>query len=192
MRLFLAIHLSDPAIEHLRKVQSLLRPIAPDMNFTRDVNLHLTVKFLGEVAPDRLDGIRKAISTVAEGGELKLAATGFVAFPPTGNANVIAARIGGESADQLGLLASALDRALRSHGVEPEQRRFNPHVTLARAGRAAINIGLRVRMEQTVKKLWPGPTFAARYLHLMESELSQTGPKYRAVSQFDLFGENSV
>jgi RNA 2',3'-cyclic 3'-phosphodiesterase len=192
MRLFLAIHLSDAAIDHLRKVQAVLRPIAPDANFTRDVNLHLTLRFLGETAEDRLGRLRDAVRAVCEGGALTLRATALVFFPPAGGTRIVGARMGGESADQLMLVQSALERAVRTLGYEPEQRRYTPHVTLARAARAPFPPPAVSKMSAAAAKLWPGPEFAARKIALMESELSSTGSKYRAVSDFDLFGENSV
>lgn len=193
MRLFLAIHPSDAAVDHLRKVQAALRPIAPEASFTRDVNLHLTLRFFGETPADRLDRLRESIrTTVAGGGALRLAATQLLFFPPSGGARVVAARVGGGSSDQLLLLQSALERATRSLGFPPEEKRFTPHITLARAdgrgGGRPLAQPVVTKMFPAVQKYWPGPEFEVRHLTLMESELSSGGSRYRHLSQFDLFG----
>lgn len=192
MRLFLAIHLSDVAIDHLRKVQAVIRPIVPDATYTRDVNLHLTLRFLGETPPDRLDRIRDAVRAVCEGGALTLACTAMVYFPPSGGTRVVGARVAGESADQLMLLQSAIERSVRAIGFAAEERRYTPHVTLARAGRAPLPPAVVSRITPAAARYWPGPAFVARKVALMDSELSPAGSKYRTISEFDLFGENSV
>lgn len=192
MRLFLAIYPSDAAVDHLRKVQAVLRPIAPEANFTRDVNLHLTLQFFGETSPEQLERLRETLrTTLAGGGDLNLAATQLVLFPPSGGARVVAARVGGESTDQLLLVQSAVERAARSMGFRPEEKRFTPHITLARADGARgrpLPPAVVSRMFPAAQRFWPGPTFQVRQVSLMESEPAPGGARYRRLSQFDLFG----
>mgnify|MGYP001218840717 CR=1 FL=1 len=192
MRLFLAIHLTDAAIDHLRKVQAMVRPIVPDANFTRDVNLHVTLRFLGETPADRLDRVRDAVRAVCDGGALALQATQMVFFPPAGGARVVGARVGGGSVDQLLLLQSAIERAVRGLGFPAEDHRYVPHITLARTARAPLPPPVVSRITTATARHWPGPVTTARSVVLMESELSQAGPRYRSVTEFSLFGENSV
>jgi 2'-5' RNA ligase len=117
-----------------------------------------------------------------------LRSTALVFFPPAGGTRIVGARSGGESVDQLTLLQSAIERAVRTLGYEPEQRRYTPHVTLARAARSPFPPPAVSKMSAAAAKLWPGPEFQVRAVALMESELSSSGPRYRAVSEFDLYG----
>jgi 2'-5' RNA ligase len=189
MRLFVAIHLPDTAVEHLRRVQSVLRPIVPDAAFTRDVNLHLTLRFLGEVADARLDAVRDAIrAACAGGGGLSLRTTQLVLLPPSGGTRVVGARVAGDSVDQLMLLQAALERGLRAAGLPAEERRYLPHVTLARAVRQPLPPSVVARLAPAAQKLWPGPSFEARNITLIQSEPSPAGSRYRDLTNFDLFG----
>lgn len=190
MRLFLAIHLSDAAIEHLRRVQAHCRSIAPDGNFTRDVNLHLTVRFLGETKQERLDPLKKILRRTISGGPLRLAASRLLSFPPNAPARILGAHVGGEMGQQLILLQASIERAVRSAGFAPDEKQYHPHVTLARPDRP-IPLPAYRKMEQLTAKSWPGPTFDVRHIHLMESEPSPAGSKYRQIAEFDLYGENS-
>lgn len=187
MRLFLAIHLSDSAIDHLRTVQARLRSVAPDLTYTRDVNLHLTVRFLGEVKEDKLDALKETIRRTAEAGlPMKLACNKLISFPWQKPANVIAAQVGGEAADQLVLTQSALERAIRSF-AQPENQKYTPHVTLARPAKP-LPLPIVQRMINETQRSWPGPVFEARRIHLVESQPSPAGSKYRSIADFDLFG----
>jgi len=142
MRLFIAINLPDPAIEHLRRVQAHCRSFAPDANYTRDVNLHLTLRFLGETPEDKLEKLKDSLRKTCDGGPLRIAASQIVSFPPRAPARVIGAYM--------------VDK-----------------------------------IERATVRIWPGPTFEARRVYLMQSDPTAAGSKYRMVADFDLYGENS-
>lgn len=189
MRLFIAIDLPDAAIEHLRRVQAHCRSFAPDANYTRDVNLHLTLRFLGETPQDKLEKLKDSIRKTVDGGPLRLAASQVVTFPQRAPAKVLAAYIGGPTSEQLTLLQSAIDRAVRSLGFKADEAKFTPHVTLARLDHP-LPLPLVDKIERATVKSWPGPTFEARRVYLMHSDPAATGSKYRTVADFDLYGEN--
>ncbi len=190
MRLFIAINLPDPAIEHLRRVQAHCRSFAPDANYTRDVNLHLTLRFLGETPEDKLEKLKDSLRKTCDGGPLRIAASQIVSFPPRAPARVIGAYIGGPSSEQLTLLQSAIDRAVRSLGFKAGESGFTPHVTLAQLDRP-LPWPMVDKIERATVRIWPGPTFEARRVYLMQSDPTAAGSKYRMVADFDLYGENS-
>ncbi len=188
MRLFLAIQLPDAAIEHLRRVQAHCRSFAPDAAYPRDVNLHLTVRFLGETPEEKLEKLKEMLRKTISGGSIRLAASRLVTFPERAPARVLAAGVGGPNSEQLALFYASIERAVRGLGFPAEQKKFTPHVTLARLDRPlplpAIN-----QIERATLKSWPGPIFEVRRVYLMQSEPSAGGSKYRTVADFDLFGE---
>lgn len=189
MRLFIAFHLPDPAIEHLRRVQAHCRSFAPDAQYTRDVNLHLTLRFLGETPEDKLEKLKDSLRKTISGGSLRLAATRLVAFPDRGPARVLGAYIGGPTSEQLGLLFAAVDRAVRSLGFKADEHKYTPHVTLAHLERP-LPTPVLPQIQKATMKSWPGPTFEARRVFLMQSEPTPTGSRYRDIADFDLFGED--
>ncbi|HWR55494.1 MAG TPA: RNA 2',3'-cyclic phosphodiesterase [Negativicutes bacterium] len=127
MRLFLAISFDARTKEHILAVQRRLQA-AGRGNFPRPENLHLTLAFLGELAPQQEPAIREAMDSVSVPA-MRLA------FDRTG-------RFRREDGDLwwLGLapnsalttLQKELSDSLRSRGFILESRRFSPHITLAR------------------------------------------------------------
>ncbi len=65
MRLFVAVHLADDVRGRLAAVQNRLRPAQADVSWVKPANLHITLKFLGETEPKRLDEMRSALTEAA-------------------------------------------------------------------------------------------------------------------------------
>jgi 2'-5' RNA ligase len=131
MRLFAAIPVEG---EVRRTLQPLLaRWAATDwpVKWAPPDALHLTVKFLGEVAPDRLPGIVTALGDATLGTPaLPLVLRELGAFPTLDRPRVLWAGLDGEAA--LELLADRVERACAALGFAVEGRPFRPHVTLGR------------------------------------------------------------
>jgi 2'-5' RNA ligase len=96
-------------------------------SFTLPENLHITLKFLGEVSPSRLPGLRDAIAEAC-GSAFTLECLGMFMM---GKDGIVSARVGGDL-DALSSLAARLEDALEKRGFERETRPFRPHITLAR------------------------------------------------------------
>ncbi len=65
MRLFVAVHLPDDVRERLGRIQDRLRLAQADVSWVKPANLHITLKFLGETEPKRLDRVQAALAEVA-------------------------------------------------------------------------------------------------------------------------------
>ena len=127
MRLFIAIGLPQRVREGLLRDNSLIRSRCSRGSFTREENLHLTLVFLGETEPERLDAVKEAMDAVSS--------------PPlsltVGDAGMFSSRDGSvlwRSLDGPGLsaLQRALSEELEARGFPQEKRRFTPHLTIAR------------------------------------------------------------
>ena len=96
-------------------------------------NFHLTLRFIGEVPPDRAEDIDMALAALrGKGFALTLAGVGT--FSKSGRANAL--WVGVERNPALEHLQGKIETALRRVGLEQERRRFQPHVTLARLDNA--------------------------------------------------------
>ena len=172
MRLFIAVNFSPETLSALLAARERLRELCAGRgSFTQDTNLHLTLAFLGEVEPGRAKPAVEAMEA-AEGRALTLTIDRAGRFK----------RDGGDiwwagSADNPALAAyqRRLTRELRERGFELENRRFTPHVTLAR--RITARLGEDVRLiDRPVTERIDGAS-------LMLSELGHGAPKYTELAR---------
>ena len=100
-------------------------------NFTNIDNLHITLKFLGEVPFSQLEGLHEAMDDL-KASPFILSCTGVQIFNKSG---IISAKVSGEI-EKLQALQSALETALERIGYAKESRPFRPHITLVRQFKA--------------------------------------------------------
>lgn len=185
MRLFVAIELPREVRGRLEALLEELRPMPLRVGWVRPEGVHLTLKFLGEVAPGRLDRVTEALhATETDLAPLRLAAGGVGTFPERGVPRVLWAGVTGEIG-QLMTLQKAIDRTLERIGFAPESRAFHPHLTLGRvkeAGRGDWRSFLDRHAETSLG------SFEAREFVLFESRLAPTGATYHALRRFSLPG----
>ena len=136
MRLFTAIEIPAGVKDNLRALLERLRPLAK-LNWTREDNLHITTKFIGEWPEARLDDLKRAIAGVGSRGSLRgsgrpigvsIRGTGW--FPNARHPRVLWAGV--MAGEDLRQLAHATEDAVAAIGVPKEDRQYSPHLTLAR------------------------------------------------------------
>ena len=124
MRLFIGI--KTECEDHLYALQQALLAIGKG-RLVAVGNLHLTLKFLGDVRPADVGAIRRAMETV-DAASFSLECRGAALL---GRNGIAAVNVGGDIA-ALQSLHARLETALEPCGFEKELRRFRPHITLAR------------------------------------------------------------
>ena len=128
MRLFVALDLPwglRDALFHLAGGIPGARWIPPE-------NYHLTLRFIGEVPPTCAEEIDLALTTL-RARKLSLTIAGVGCFSKAGRQTQLWAGV--ERSEALDRLQAKIENALQRAGLEPERRRFTPHVTLARLRR---------------------------------------------------------
>ncbi len=186
MRCFVAVLLPDRVRAGLAAVCDELRGQTRGLAWVRPDNLHLTLRFLGEVEPVTLERVREAVTAAAMAvPPFTVTLGGLGGFPSGAAPRVLWAGVG-TGADGLVALQAALEAGLVARGLPAEPRPFHPHVTLARARDPREARGL-------AGVLGSGPAFGETHvtaLHLMRSELgrgrcapqcARRGPTPRAV-----------
>ena len=189
MRLFLAIELPDDVRSHLLVARQRLEIGLPKIAYTKPQNLHLTLKFLGEVEPKRVDAITESLSKIST-QRMELQASGIDCFPARGAVRIVTAAMTG-TLPPLRALVDGIEQRCKFLGFEKEQRAYKPHVTLARA-RPVLSAKFRQLASDATVDLWPGPTFAPGEFVLMDSQLSPEGSTYSAVARFPIPSENAA
>lgn len=130
MRLFAGLDIPWP----LRDRLSALAGGIPGARWVPPENYHITLRFIGEVAPHQAEEIDHALAALrARAFSLEL--TGMGMFEKAGRPVQLWAGV--ERNPQLDLLQSKIETACQRAGLERERRRFAPHVTLARLDNAA-------------------------------------------------------
>jgi RNA 2',3'-cyclic 3'-phosphodiesterase len=132
MRLFLALNFSDVERARIHAAAEPLREMGLPVRWRDPEHYHLTLKFLGDVRQDRVQGLEKAVARVAGATRaFALDLGGFGAFPTIRRPSVL--WLGADPTPALRCLKQDLEWGLASHGFERETRAFHPHVTLGRA-----------------------------------------------------------
>jgi len=147
----------------------------PGLRFVDPEAVHLTLRFLGNVPEEQVEGLAAAVAATAAGGPaLRLQVRGLGAFPSPGRAQTVWLGVAGDLAP-LEALAATLDRHLARLGFTEEARRFRPHLTVARARRGAH--GLAAALAAGSAALAP-ISWHATTLTLFESHLGRDGARH--------------
>ncbi|MEO8088759.1 MAG: RNA 2',3'-cyclic phosphodiesterase [Gemmatimonadales bacterium] len=176
MRLFAAVPVSQPARAQILKLLAKLREAGWPVRWVHDEGLHMTLKFFGEVAPERLDVIAEALRFAANGTEpLALELGDLGAFPSRARPRVL--WVGVQAPAGLELLQDRIERGGEAIGFPPEGAPFQPHITLGRLreGQRLPSSGLLDHAEE-----FEQVSFVAQQLVLYESVLTTGGPRYES------------
>ena len=176
MRLFIAVGFPVEVRRSIAALGTELGRHGVPARWVPYTDMHLTLKFLGDVPATRLGEVGAAMAGVARvTGPLTLRFERVGAFPSPRRPRVI--WIGLESGPRLRLLHDALDRRMTEFGVPRERRPFRPHVTLGRASRDA-GPGEFVDFERRARTMGLEAEVEVRRIDLMRSHLEPTGARY--------------
>ncbi len=176
MRLFVAVNLSSAMREEIAQCVRPLDAAFPDVRWTPAEALHVTLRFLGTVADEQVDGLRAVLDACAVAhAPFRLRVGGLGAFPRLARPQVLWLAV--DDGGVLQAVARDLERGLEPLGHAPEPRAFTPHVTI---GRARSRRGSRPA---------PGPLPACEIgaamhvetIDLMQSHLGQGPARYEIV-----------
>jgi 2'-5' RNA ligase len=184
IRAFIAIPLPREVLDLAGDLQDRLREQGLRMRWVRPTAIHLTLKFLGDIDPRQVADIEKVLAaTASSSGSLDLAAKGLGVFPTVKKARVLWMGIAGETATLL-TVQKDLETRLESLGFKPEKRRFNAHLTLARA-KGRLDARRLVRCMETIGGFEALP-FVARQIVLFQSDLRPDGAVYTRLASKNL------
>ena len=192
MRIFVGIDLDSEVRAKLARFLDGVRAFAPDVRWVRPESLHVTLKFIGEQKPERVEEIRQFLRRV-EGNAMDIRFAGYGFFPTAKSPRVF--WVGIQADERLAELAGAVDKATSELGIPREERPFSPHLTLARGGSGAPGWrkGDRANSDFAVLQKRLGEmsevdfgAMTAREFCLYQSQLSPGGSKYSKLEKFAL------
>jgi 2'-5' RNA ligase len=191
MRLFLAIELSDASRRVLGEMSRAWRENwieelgteCPPASWVREENLHVTLKFLGEVSQQQAPPLCDALGVVT-GEAMRLQPHQIECLPERGAVRVISAGVAGDL-DKLHGLLDGIEQACEPLGFARERRRYRPHITLARV-RPFLPPYTRTSLTKAGATHLPAPQFLAGEFVLMQSHLHPNGARYIPLARFPL------
>jgi 2'-5' RNA ligase len=187
MRLFVALELPASVREALAELIKEMREIAPKAKWVRPENLHVTLKFLGETAAEKLDAIGAALESVRSGAVVEMEFSGLGFFPSQKRARVLWAGV--KASANLAGLASDVDREMTTMGFPAETREFTPHLTLARFDPPGMSPALTKAVESKAARSCSLGVLRTGKFHLIQSKLKRTGAEYTTLRSFPFAAE---
>jgi 2'-5' RNA ligase len=184
VRCFVAIALPAPVKTLLVRVQEALRRADADLKWVEEENLHLSLKFLGDLDPDALSRLKGLLSVEAlRWPAMTLTYAGIGTFPERGEPRVVWAGCGGDL-EKLAALGGAVERAAEQVGVPRERKPFVAHLTIGRvkSGRNLKRLQSAIASQRDV----PLGRDEVKEFVLYQSTLTNRGPIYESIAAFPL------
>lgn len=179
IRTFVTLKLPEEVLKELAGVQRALQNAGIKGRFTAPTNLHLTLKFLGEVPLNSIGAIQDALDGVAQNyAPFELYLKDFNLLPVSRHPRILYAGLGGDL-ETLTSLAEAIEASLAPWGFAKEKRVFRPHLTLVR--KPEYFDGL-----ETLLQNMPMPSqvkFKTTGIYFYKSVLTPRGPIYSMLRQ---------
>ena len=197
MRIFIGIDLDPEVRGRISRFLEGLESFAPEARWVRPESLHITLKFIGEQTPERVEAITERLRRVG-GSTFEIRCGGYGFFPTAKAPRVF--WIGIHAGPQLAELAGSVDTATAELGIPREDRPYSPHLTLARGGGAGRGSGspkwrksdgpnaIFAVLEKRLAAMGDLDfgTMTAHEFILYHSQLSPGGSKYAKLQRFPL------
>jgi 2'-5' RNA ligase len=180
IRSFIAFDLENESVlRRMTEAQAMLAKTGADLKLVEPRNIHMTVRFLGNITLGMVDRIHEEMKKVQfVPFDVKL--RGMGAFPDVRYPRVCWAGIA-EGADQLRGIFSQLEPLLRSLGFAPDSKGFSPHLTIARVRSARNKIDLAKFL--SANSNFDFGQIRAKCLRLKKSDLMPGGPVYSVLRE---------
>ena len=186
IRSFLAIELPKPILRKIEEVQGDLKSTHADVRWVNPEKIHLTLKFFGNIEELRIDPIFKSIEEPARNTlPFSIKVSGVGAFPHLKNPRVIWMGLV-DGREVLILFQKQIETQLEKIGFQPEDRPFQPHLTLGRMKSSRGKEELAGRMEKHKEEEFGD--FQVERVILFRSDLRPTGPIYTPLREIKLGG----
>jgi 2'-5' RNA ligase len=181
MRAFIAIELPGPVRAALVSLQRQLAQAEADVKWVEEDNLHVTMRFLGEISEDQRQAIERLLGEVAgRTPRLQLSLSHLGAFPSASSPRVIWVGVG-QGSEALSRIAREIEEGLSALHLPREPREFAAHLTLGRVRSPRNRAQLSHRLKELVWK--PPAPFEVAHLTLFQSTLTSSGPLYTPLAK---------
>lgn len=184
MRCFLAVNFSSEFKIQLLKNIQILQQANPGLKWIKPNNIHLTLKFYGEIDKDLYIILSEHLSNI-KGSSFEFKIINQIgAFPGRNNPRVLWIGVSSDTRKNLIEIYRKVETISEECGIPREKRKFSPHLTFARVP----NYGnIKPEFWRICEKIdFNEKSSMIKYVHFMQSKLSQKGAEYSILNQFPL------
>jgi RNA 2',3'-cyclic 3'-phosphodiesterase len=188
IRSFISIELPESVKINLAQIESKLKTTCQfPVKWVSPDNIHLTLKFLGNIDTSKIDSITEAVrSALHNESPITLNFAGLSVFPSLKNIQIVWVGLGGEL-DALNVIQNKIETQLIPLGFPPEKRQFTAHLTLARIKEYASYAEKQVLAHVISNtEINCDLSFKVNTINLMSSQLTRTGAAYRSLSLVEM------
>jgi 2'-5' RNA ligase len=181
IRSFIAFDIdSESILKRITDVQNLLAKTGADLKLVEPKNIHITLRFLGNITSSMVEKIHKEMKKV-QFTIFDVTIHGIGAFPNLSYPRILWTGIT-QGADQLRSIFNQLEPSLHSLGFAPDSKGFSPHLTIARvkSGRNKAELSECI----TENANYEFGIVRAQCLRLKRSDLTPKGPIYSTLKEF--------
>jgi 2'-5' RNA ligase len=185
MRTFIAVELPDKIKKQIEGLQAPFKKTDAHVSWVKPKNIHVTLKFLGEVPEERIEQVFSAAKKALEGArKFSMSLKGTGAFPNPKRPRVIwvGAGSGGE---ELVLLASRIEQEMEEIGFPREKRKYSAHFTI---GRVKSLKNVEKLMELVSSSDFQTEEIEVNEVVVMKSQLDPRGAIYTPLKKIPLVG----
>jgi 2'-5' RNA ligase len=183
LRTFIAVDIPQEIKMELDRVITQLRPYAEEIRWVRAANLHLTLRFLGNVPKDSIDDLAVNLGKNLNGfGQFQISLAGVGGFPNLKRARVIWIG-GGEGCERMAELSPLVEKACIDCGFGRADKPFSCHLTI---GRVKYPKGHEKLVSFIDSLNFRSPLFNVSEVVIFKSDLLPAGPKYTRLETISL------
>jgi 2'-5' RNA ligase len=190
IRAFVALKLPENIISSIKRVQEDVKRYRLPVRWVRPENIHLTIKFFGDISESDIGKIGSVLKDCAESyAPFSLSAKGAGIFPGIARPRIIWAGISGDTTRLLDL-RNLLEKRFDETGFKKEERPFKGHLTIGRF-RGKTDSG---KLLEALKKVcdFESEIFVSGKLYLFKSDLKPEGPVYTELLEIPLNGDKII
>ena len=184
IRTFIALPVAGSPVEAVSAMIGDMQEAGVSAKWVEPQNMHLTLKFLGDLPRTRIQPLTDAVNRAVQGEpRFEIALRGAGAFPSPARPRVLWVGVS-EGADRVARLSRSIDESTMASGFAPADKAFRPHLTIGRVrGESAGTRGADV-ISRYSDAFWG--TVSVDCIHVVASVLKPSGPVYTSLARIPL------
>ena len=181
LRVFIAVDIEDPLlVSRLERLKDAIASTGVPMKLVETENLHITLRFIGEVPVGLVDEIKSGVLERLRFKQFNIRLQGLGAFPSVTKPRVVWVGVR-EGVEDLTRIREEIEGGLRALGIRPDDKEFHPHITLARV-KGSRNIQTLIKILQEYEDYEVG-VLRVSSIRLKKSTLTRQGPIYETLME---------